>query len=287
MSVKPKPVITTWDWRETEILIREVIARKAIIYGCISSTLTKKDKLDEWERILGTICREFPDGDVKTVVQVKKKWDNTMKDARIECSKYITSLAVVGGPPHIWKNQIFKTIFENFLSRDNYTANISQSSIEDGVSSETGNITPVSNIPSTEALTCSTAPEMFNYSLDAHELQRIQIEMKREQSDDEAEEQKDTTQTSNTHSAVPNLMISSSVDAVPVNQPSQSLRQTQNRTKRSLCETSMTSLNKRAMRDRLDLIHSMMVLRRELGDPVRISELPDDVIDAISNIKQQ
>jgi len=28
MSVKPKPVITTWDWRETEILIREVIARK-------------------------------------------------------------------------------------------------------------------------------------------------------------------------------------------------------------------------------------------------------------------
>lgn len=82
-------------------------------------------------------------------------------------------------------------------------------------------------------------------------------------------------------------MISSSVDAVSVNLGNQSLRQTQNRTKRSLCETSMTSLNKRAMRDRLDLIHSMMVLRRELGDPVRISELPDDVIDAISNIKQQ
>ena len=29
---------------------------------------------------------------------------------------------------------------------------------------------------------------MFNYSLDAHELHRLQIEMKREQSDDEAEE---------------------------------------------------------------------------------------------------
>lgn len=287
MSVKPKPVITTWDWRETEILIREVIARKAIIYGCISSTLTKKDKLDEWERILATIRREFPEGDVKTVVQVKKKWDNTMKDARVECSKYMASLAVVGGPPHVWKNQIFKTIFEHFLSRDNYTANISQSSVEDGVSSETSSINPMINVPNTEALTCSTTPEMFNYSLDASELQRLQYEMKREQSDDEAEEQNDTTHSSSSNSVIPNLMISSSVDAVSVNLGNQSLRQTQSRTKRSLCETSMTSLNKRAMRDRLDLIHSMMVLRRELGDPVRISELPDDVIDAISNIKQQ
>ena len=118
-----------------------------------------------------------------------------------------------GGPPHVWKNQIFKTIFEHFLSRDNYTANISQSSVEvsvfifnfqiftlvnlkplfvlcwkDGVSSETSSVNPMINVPNTEALTCSTTPEMFNYSLDASELQRLQYEMKREQSDDEAEE---------------------------------------------------------------------------------------------------
>jgi len=204
MSVKPKPVITTWDWRETEILIREVIARKAIIYGCISSTLTKKDKLDEWERILATIRREFPEGDVKTVVQVKKKWDNTMKDARIECSKYVTSLAVAGGPPHIWKNQIYKTIYEHFLSRDSYTTNISQSSIEDGITPETGCVTPL-NVPATEALTCSTAPEMFNYSLDASELQRLQYEMKREHSDDDTEEYFDSefsSMSSTTHFVV-------------------------------------------------------------------------------------
>ena len=155
---------STWTAKETDTLVAEFISRKVrprliislhsykifvlwfqeIIIGAFSSTNTKQDKYKAWDEIHRNIVLDCPTGDPKTVAQVKKKWENLVKDAKVEIAKYnaavrgtgiflvINKLAdyevsllayhfhiVGGGPSYVWKNEIFKKIYEQAIGTDN------------------------------------------------------------------------------------------------------------------------------------------------------------------------
>ena len=67
-----------------------------IINGNFSATVTKKSKATAWKEILATIEHECPDGDKKDVPQVKKKWSNLMREARIDITKHNQSVTGTG-----------------------------------------------------------------------------------------------------------------------------------------------------------------------------------------------
>ncbi len=63
------------------------------------------------------------------------------------------------------------------------------------------------------------------------------------------------------------------------NSPTCSLRETVNRSKRQLCEKSDLSSSKRLLRDRFDVLNSIMTARKIMDDPMRHDEIPKDLYD--------
>jgi hypothetical protein len=63
------------------------------------------------------------------------------------------------------------------------------------------------------------------------------------------------------------------------NSPTCSLRETVNRSKRQLCEKSDLSSSKRLLRDRFDVLNSIMTARKIRDDPMRDDEIPKDLYD--------
>lgn len=61
--------------------------------------------------------------------------------------------------------------------------------------------------------------------------------------------------------------------------PTCSLRETVNRSKRLLCEKSDLSSSKRLLRDRFDVLNSIMTARKIRYDPMRDDEIPKDLYD--------
>ena len=63
------------------------------------------------------------------------------------------------------------------------------------------------------------------------------------------------------------------------NSPTFSLRETVNRSKRQLCEKSDLSSSKRLLRDRFDVLNSIMTARKIRDDLMRDDEIPKDLYD--------
>ena len=52
-----------------------------------------------------------------------------------------------------------------------------------------------------------------------------------------------------------------------------------------MCADSILSSSKRVLKDRLELLDVMLRVRRNLGTPMDDSEIPDDLIEAVNNVK--
>lgn len=63
------------------------------------------------------------------------------------------------------------------------------------------------------------------------------------------------------------------------NSPTCSLRETVNRSKLLLCEKSDLSSSKRLLRDRFDVLNSIMTACKIRDDPMRDDEIPKDLYD--------
>ena len=58
--------------------------------------MTREQKTKAWSEIHEALGLEFPDSCPKTCSQVKKKWDNLNREARVEISKYNASISGTG-----------------------------------------------------------------------------------------------------------------------------------------------------------------------------------------------
>ena len=57
------------------------------------------------------------------------------------------------------------------------------------------------------------------------------------------------------------------------------------KTKKTMCADSILSSSNRVLKDRLELLDVMLRVRRNLGTPMDDSEIPDDLIEAVNNVK--
>ena len=64
-----------------------------------------------------------------------------------------------------------------------------------------------------------------------------------------------------------------------------SLRQIVSSTKKKMCNDSILSSGKRVLKDRLELLDVMLRVRRNLGNPMEDYEVPEDLFEAINNVK--
>ena len=80
---------------------------------------------------------------------------------------------------------------------------------------------------------------------------------------------------------------SSTINGESLNKNPLALRDIVNRAKRAHAEKSNISVSKRLMRDRFDLLHSVIAVRQLIGKPIDAEkEIPADLLEIMNNPSQ-
>ncbi|XP_064197166.1 myb/SANT-like DNA-binding domain-containing protein 4 [Anguilla rostrata] len=95
MDVKRKQ---NWTVEETVMLVEEVEAKKEIIKGKFSPTLTSRHKKEVWKQIADSINASFS-STIRSPQECEKKWYNVLSKAHQEISTVKKATSGTGGGP--------------------------------------------------------------------------------------------------------------------------------------------------------------------------------------------
>ncbi|KAK4045759.1 hypothetical protein OUZ56_033683 [Daphnia magna] len=334
----------TWSSSETEILVDELIARKDIIFGAQSSTVTNKSKQQHWDEIVATINQQFPSQHPRDREETKKKWNNLSSDARKNLKKHKNSVeqtrkgkafpmkplnekivnmiwgessaalpgnSISGGvETDVMENAndtlrinnsassaslhtmnasscavLAKTVQSSFL--ENEEDDLSTFEFDDSQSNQSSLCQTFSNadfadgVPSTSRVVAllpkRTSTPVLSTKTTDHSSANI-VFAKRSQAT-LAPVEKDA----------PLVAVTSfsTTNGESLNKNPLALRDIVNRAKRAHAEKSNVSVSKRLMRDRFDLLHSVIAVRQLIGKPIDAEkDIPVDLLEMMNNPSQ-
>nr|CAH0108004.1 unnamed protein product [Daphnia galeata] len=304
-----------WSSLQIETLVDEYIARKGVILGALKPGITKEHKKRAWTEIVEALEQACPDEPIHDVKDTKKKFGNIKAIANAKIAEYKRSLTETGGGPEVILKPLHLKMLNELYGKTN--AALAGNSITGGVQSETAINNPTQelrrsnnekdapSIHDSEPLPSCSNEEQLEIASDIEpddpELQMAMVILNRKSSKQFGDEEDDyegnlvssRSQSSaefglTSHSPSLPKRPSTSLGITTVsllskkpkeNSPTCSLRETVNRSKRQLCEKSDLSSSKRLLRDRFDVLNSIMTARKIRDDPMRDDEIPKDLYD--------
>nr|CAH0102725.1 unnamed protein product [Daphnia galeata] len=304
-----------WSSLQIETLVDEYIARKGVILGALQPGITKEHKKRAWTEIVEALEQACPDEPIHDVKDTKKKFGNIKAIANAKIAEYKRSLTETGGGPEVILKPLHLKMLNELYGKTN--AALAGNSITGGVQSETAINNPTQelrrsnnekdapSIHDSEPLPSCSNEEQLEIASDIEpddpELQMAMVILNRKSSKQFGDEEDDyegnlvssRSQSSaefglTSHSPSLPKRPSTSLGITTVsllskkpkeNSPTCSLRETVNRSKRQLCEKSDLSSSKRLLRDRFDVLNSIMTARKIRDDPMRDDEIPKDLYD--------
>ncbi|KAK4017497.1 hypothetical protein OUZ56_032910 [Daphnia magna] len=298
----------TWSSSETEILVDELIARKDIIFGAQSSTVTNKSKQQHWDEIVATINQQFPSKHPRDREETKKKWNNLSSDARKNLKEHKNSVEQTGKGKAfpmkplnekivnmIWGessaalpgNSISGGVETDVMENANDTLRINNSASSASLYTMNASSCAVFNadfadgVPSTSRVVAllpkRTSTPVLSTKTTDHSSANI-VFAKRSQAT-LAPVEKDA----------PLVAVTSfsTTNGESLNKNPLALRDIVNRAKRAHAEKSNVSVSKRLMRDRFDLLHSVIAVRQLIGKPIDAEkDIPVDLLETMNNPSQ-
>jgi len=271
------PAGVMWTQKETETLVSEFCEHKEVLLSPLSATISKKDKMMAWDSIHRNIELKNPGMKKKTIVQTKKKWENLMMEARGEAKKYRMALQgiVDGAPSHVWRRPYFEKIYIDVLGLEIPINTCVK--IESGVESESFQDYQ-DYIPTN---TCMKIGVVESESFQDPDTSEAEISQEREipeliYSEEDSPELITTPNTSGSfnHS-----------NGTPTTLGSKGKTFRQIAVKKTLGESHMENTKKRFLKDRIDMLSSLIDVRNKIGHSVTMDEIPKDLLEAMFNIQ--